>query len=197
MSMPALSHSAYLAAEFGRLPDGQYVTTLGDKGTKAVVLFFVASDCPISNRTFPEMKRVREEFSRQGVRFWFVYPNSGELPKTVAQHQASYDAGGEAILDTTGVLTRMTDARATPEVVVLKPQSDATQRVQWVPVYAGRVDDRYVRLGLERPQATEHFAERVVREVLEDKPVEKAVGDLIGCAIMSPTAHSADGGHTQ
>lgn len=46
-------------------------------GARAVVLFFVASDCPVSNRTFPEMKRVRESFASQGVVVRYVYPNVG------------------------------------------------------------------------------------------------------------------------
>ena len=92
-------------------------------------------------------------------------------------------------MDTAGVLTRMTGAVATPEVVVLRPVHNVvSEGPRWTPVYAGRIDNRYVRLGLERPQATEHFAERVVREVLEGRPVEKAVGDPVGCAIVSPPA---------
>lgn len=173
--------------DYGSLPDGHAVTSLADDKTIAVVLFFVASDCPISNRTFPEMRRLRQEFEADHITFWFVYPNIGETPANVTQHQAAYDAGGRPILDTAGVLTRMTGAKATPEVVVLRPIRDAVSQVpQWTPVYAGRIDNRYVRLGLERPQATEHFAERVMREVLDAKPVEKAVGNLVGCAIMAP-----------
>ena len=180
-------HSARPEIYYGRLPDGHPVTSLADDGTLAVVLFFVASECPISNRTFPEMRRVRQEFEKDHVDFWFVYPNVGEIPADVTKHQAAYDAGGRPIMDTAGVLTRMTGAKATPEVVVLRPVRDAVSGVrQWTPVYAGRIDNRYVRLGLERPQATEHFAERVVREVLEGRPVEKAVGNPVGCAIMSP-----------
>ena len=33
----------------------QQTAALGDPRTRAVVLFFVASDCPLSNRTFPEI----------------------------------------------------------------------------------------------------------------------------------------------
>jgi hypothetical protein len=54
------------------------------------------------------------------------------------------------------------------------------------PVYVGKVDDRYVRLGLERPAAQNHFAERVVEEVLQGRAVEKPVGVPVGCGIMRP-----------
>ena len=178
LSAPVLGQ----AAEYGRDLHGRAVMSLGNAGTKAVVLYFVASDCPVSNRTFPEMKRVREEFAGRGVRFWFVYPNEGERVDVVREHQQSYDEGGEAILDATGMLVRMTGAKVTPEAAVLVPGVGGS----WTPVFVGRVDDKYVRLGLERPVAAVHFAERAVRDVLEGKPVEQADGKLVGCGIVSP-----------
>ncbi|RXH54311.1 redoxin family protein [Granulicella sibirica] len=167
-------------AAYGRALDGNAVTDLARPSTKAVVLFFVASECPISNRTFPEMKRVREAFVTADVRFWFVYPNADETPEAVRAHQASFDPGGEVLLDPDGRLTHLTGATTTPEVAVLLPNGSS-----WKPVYVGRIDDRYVRLGIERPQATEHFAERILREVLDGKPVERATGSPVGCSIMS------------
>jgi hypothetical protein len=168
--------------QYGREPNGRAVTSLADPGTRAVVLFFVASDCPISNRTFPEMQRVREAFSENHVRVWFVYANAGEDPAVVAAHQRSFDPGGDAILDTAGTLARMTGAKVTPEAAVLVPSSASP----WRPVYTGRIDDRYVKLGLERPQATQHFVERVLHEVLAGQPVDKPDGHLIGRGIVSP-----------
>ena len=166
-----------------RTLDGRPVRSLAGAGVSTVVLFFVASDCPVSNRTFPEMKRVREEFSGRGARFWFVYPNVGETAEIVRAHQSGYDDGGEVLLDPEGRLTRLAGAKVTPEVAVL---ARGPGQGGWSPVYIGRVDDRYVRIGLERPQATEHFAERVVREVLEHRPVERSTGAPVGCGIIRP-----------
>ena len=174
---------------YGTLTNGQKVNSLAAPGTKAIVLFFVATDCPISNRTFPEMKRLREEFASHGVRFWFVYPNKGEQPKLVAQHQAAYDADGEAVLDVSGTLVEISGARVTPEVSVLVPDGAAS----WRPAYTGRIDNRYVRIGEERPQATAHFAERALSAVLSGEHVETATGAPVGCGIVSRGATAAGG----
>ncbi len=168
-------------------PDGQRMAVLAEPGTKVLVLFFVGTDCPVSNKSFPEMKRVREKFAGRGVRFWFVYPDAGEDAQEVRLHQAVYDAGGEAALDPHGTLVTMTGARVTPEVSVLVPQGTAG----WRAVYTGRIDDRYVRIGLERPQATEHYAERVLNAILSGGPVERATGVPVGCAIMNPGVGNA------
>ena len=38
------------------------------------MLVFLASDCPISNRYLPELKRLDAEFAKQNVAFWLIYP---------------------------------------------------------------------------------------------------------------------------
>jgi AhpC/TSA family len=174
--------SAQEQQTYGVGTDGRKVHSLAEPGTKAVVLFFVATDCPISNRTFPEMKRLREEFASRGVRFWFIYPNKGEHLELVAQHQAAYDAEGEAVLDVTGTLVGMSGARVTPEVSVLVPRGVTG----WRPVYTGRIDDRYVRIGEERPHATAYFAERALNALLSGAHIETATGAPVGCGIISP-----------
>lgn len=179
--LAALPCQSQERSEYGVRTDGQRVTSLGGPGTKVIALFFVASDCPISNRSFPEMKRLREEFSSRGVRFWFVYPNEGEGPEQVRVHQFTYDTGGEALLDVTGALVRMAGARVTPEVSVLVPDGNS----RWRAVYTGRIDDRYVRIGQERPRAKAYFAERALASVLQGRRVEAATGVPVGCGIMN------------
>jgi hypothetical protein len=128
------------------------------------------------------MQRVRQELAAQGVTFWFVYPNAGEKPEVVAEHQSAF-GGGDALLDPAGKLVALTNARVTPEAAVLVASGFA-----WKPVYAGRIDDRYARLGTERQQVTEHFAERAIEEVLRSQAVLPATGSPVGCAIVNPKA---------
>ena len=179
LTLPAIAQSPHI---YGLRPDSTPITTLGPPNTRLLVFFFVASDCPVSNRTFPEMVRVRQQYQSQGVTFWFVYPNPGEKPPEVRSHQQAFDPGGEAILDTSGQLSRLAHAIVTPEVSILIPKADHT----WTPAYTGRIDDRYVRLGLERPAATQHFAERVIAEALRGSPIEHATGTPVGCGIVTP-----------
>ena len=113
------------AQQWGTRPNGKALTELAPPTAPAVVLFFVATDCPISNRTFPEMARLREEFTPRGVRFWFVYPNTTEHAADIVAHQISFDRKGEALQDTTGSLVRLARAIVTPEIAVLIPAQRA------------------------------------------------------------------------
>ena len=161
--------------------DGRPLTKLASERTSAVALFFVASDCPISDRTFPEMKRLRETFSARGVKLYFVYPNTTERRADITAHQHNFDPGGEILLDPNGDLVRLTHANVTPEASVLIPD-----KTGWHPVYTGRIDDRYIHLGLERPRPTHIFAEEALDAVLSGQPVPKPTGIPVGCGIVNP-----------
>jgi hypothetical protein len=156
---------------------------LAPSGTKIVVLYFVASDCPISNRTLPEMLRIEREFAPRGVAFRFIYPNTSETPQTLREHQAAFAAGSTALLDPDGTLVALAHARVTPQAAVL-----VRDGANWRPIYTGRIDNRYLRLGVERPQATEHYAEQAVLDVLAGQPVPPDTGTPVGCAIVNPQA---------
>jgi len=176
--------SAALAAggqsRFGTTLDGKPLPELAPAGTKAVVLFFVATECPVSNRTFPEMERLRETFTPRGIQFLYVYPNADETRAAIHTHQISFDAEGTAILDPDATLTRLTHAFVTPEAAILVPAA----RREWKPVYIGRIDDRYVNIGLQRPSPTVLLADRALTALLAQKPIPPDPGQPVGCTIL-------------
>lgn len=158
--------------------DGQ-VVPLVKPDTRAIVLYFLASDCPISNRTIPEMKRVESEFSGRGFQFWFVYPNVTQTPESIHTHLASFGLGPMALTDPHGSLARMTGARWTPESAILLREQNGLRTV-----YVGRIDDRYLGIGKERPQATKHDLEDAIGAVLAGKQPNPPGGPSVGCGIV-------------
>ena len=164
---------------FGTDVDGQTVDLLKGGHTRAVVLFFVASDCPISNQTLPEMKRVQAEFAGQGVSFWFVYPNATQTPQSIHEHMAAFGVDGTALVDPHGLLGVASGAKWTPESVVMVPEKSGLRTV-----YVGRIDDRYVGIGRERPHATQHDLEDAVSAVLAGHKPKPPGGPTVGCGIV-------------
>jgi hypothetical protein len=148
--------------------------------TRAVVYYFIASDCPLSNRLLPEMLRIEREFAAQRVRFWFVYPNTSETPKTIAAHRAAYGIQPHTVTDPRRQLAKLTGANVTPEAAVLVPDGKSMK-----PVYTGRIDDRFLSLGTERPAAARHDLEDAIAAVLADRPVPAPGGPPVGCAFMT------------
>jgi hypothetical protein len=139
------------------------------------VLIFVSTDCPISNRYAPEIKRVHDEFAPKGVRFRLVYPNPLDDEAAIRTHLTEYGYPPIAERDRDHALVKLAGATITPEAVVL----DARQRV----VYRGRIDDRFVELGRERPAATQRDLRNALTAALAGKRVIPAETQAVGCFI--------------
>ena len=144
------------------------------------VLFFLASDCPISNRLIPEMMRIDGAFRGRGVRFLFVYPNVTESAAAVQAHQSAFRIGGPVSQDPGQRLRRLTGAQVTPEAAIVVRRGGTLETV-----YLGRIDDRFLRLGTERPHATRHDLEESLEAVLSGRAVPPPGGPPVGCAIIA------------
>jgi hypothetical protein len=145
-------------------------------GTKAIVFLFTSTDCPISNRYAPEVQRVVSEFAGKGVVFRLVYPDPADQAAAIREHMAAFSYAGaiEALRDPAHALVKFTKASVTPEAAVV-----AGGRL----VYRGRIDDRYVDLGLERPAATQHDLADALAAVVAGKRVPHATPPAVGCFI--------------
>ena len=154
---------------------GRAVDPLAESGAPAVVLLFTRTDCPISNRYAPEVRRLYERFRERGVRFWLVYPDPDSTVEDIERHRAEYEYPLPALRDPRHELVRRAGATITPEAAVFGSARE--------PLYLGRIDDRYVDFGKARPAATRHDLERAIEAVLDGRPVAEPRTEAIGCFI--------------
>jgi thiol-disulfide isomerase/thioredoxin len=188
LAIRALLAGLVIAGGTGRLAtdlDGNPIDQLVPPGSRAVVLFFAASDCPVSNRYIPEIQHLAKEFEPRGVRVWFVYPNPGDDAKVVRAHDAEYAIHPRTALDTAQTIVQMAHVTITPEAAIFVPQGSGLQGSGLREVYRGRIDDRYIAFGQERPQARHHDLEEAIRAVLAGRPVPQPGGPPVGCSIVT------------
>lgn len=175
----AFAHAdARAASPFGLDLHGNPVRQLAGPGVRVVVLFFAASDCPISNRYVPEIARLNREFSGKGARIWWVYPNPEDTAAVVEQHNRDFSIHENALLDTRQTLVALAHATITPESAVFVVEGSGLREV-----YHGRIDDRYISLGQERPQPEHHQLEAAIDAALTGKPAPQPGGPPVGCSI--------------
>jgi hypothetical protein len=155
---------------------GRPISELGGPGIHFIVLVFAATDCPISNRYVPEIARLNKEFSSQGVRFWWVFPNPSDNAHVVVQHNKAFAIHENSLLDVSQTTTQRAHAAVTPEAAVFT--ADMRE------VYHGRIDDRYLDIGRERPQAENHDLESAISAALAGKSVPQPGGPSVGCSIV-------------
>ena len=77
----------------------------------------------------------------------------------------------------------MAHASVTPEAALFAVKDGKLQEV-----YHGRIDDRYLAFGQERPQATHHDLEEAIQATLAGRPIPKPSGAPVGCSIIPMSA---------
>src|SRR5262245_32903649 len=73
--------------------DGNSMSPFRPAG-KANVLFFISSDCPVSNSYAPEIQRLCSAFSSKGVGCSLYYEDVGIQPAAVRTHLQEYRYAG-------------------------------------------------------------------------------------------------------
>jgi hypothetical protein len=170
---------------YGTGIDGHEVTSLagpdaGPKGTRYIAAIFVATDCPISNRYLPLLARMSEQFAPRGVRLWLVYPNARDTLAAVRAHQLKYPAASvPPLIAPDSRFLAHAHVHVTPEAAIF--ERDAMhQAVLW----HGRIDDRYLSFGTQRPAATRHDLADALHALLDGRQPAPPAAPPIGCAIL-------------
>jgi hypothetical protein len=148
---------------------------LASESHKAIVFLFASVECPVSNRYAPVVKRLYDTYSPDGVAFWLIYPNPYDTPEAIEEHLKAFAYPVHALRDPKHELVKMVGARVTPEASVYTAERTLA--------YHGRIDDRYVSIGVERPAATRHDLADAIAATLAGRPVQEAVTQGVGCFI--------------
>lgn len=155
--------------------DGRLLTPFEADG-HAHIVFFVATDCPISNAYAPEIQRVCREYDSKGVRCTLAYEDERIDPAAVRKHMDAFAYRGiPATIDTSRSLARKAGASITPQATLI----DSHGQVR----YRGRIDNLYAALGKPRQHVTSHDLVDALEAVLAAKPVAEPHTEPVGCFI--------------
>jgi Flp pilus assembly protein TadD len=142
---------------------------------RATALVFVTTDCPIANRYAPEIARLYQRFTTRGVRFWLVYANPAETAEAIRAHTRTFALPARAVRDTRHLLVQRFGITVTPETAVV----DRGGRT----IYRGRIDDRYLALGVDRPAVTRREFADALTAVLSGTPAPAPTASAVGCLV--------------
>ena len=142
--------------------------------TKATVVWFVGTECPMAKLYAPKMSRLFEEFTDRGVQFVGVNSNRqdslGDTLEYVQRHQLRFPV----VQDTGNVVADRYEATRTTEVVLLDEEL--------VVRYRGRIDDQY-EPGISRSAPRRDDLRLAIEEVLSGKNVSVTETTPLGCLI--------------
>lgn len=147
-------------------------------GTNAVVLIFARTDCPLSKRYTPEIKRLTEKFAAHKITVHLIFPGADEGAATIRQYLTDYKYQLTVWRDPEHLLAKATGVSITPEVAVLVPE-----KKDWRLVYRGRIDDRVAAFGKMRPAPTVRDLENVLTAITKGEKLKLQTTNAIGCYI--------------
>jgi thiol-disulfide isomerase/thioredoxin len=154
--------------------EGRAVDPLAASPGRVVVLLFVRTDCPISNRYAPAFQKLSEKY-RGRANFWLVYPDSQEGAPQIKSHLEQFHYAIPALRDIRHELVKRAAATITPEAAVF----DGARKL----VYHGRIDNWYEDFGRARSVATTHELDDAVKAALEGRAMVPEHADAVGCYI--------------
>lgn len=160
-----------------RAIDGTFLRPLDPAGV-ANVLFFVSTDCPVSNAYSPEIQRICAAYAGKGVGCSLIYEDLGVTASDVRKHLDDHRyVQMPAAIDGDGALAGRLRASLTPEAVVV----DRGGAIR----YRGRIDNLYAALGRPRQAATSHDLQNALDAIVAGRTVATSETQAVGCYIVS------------
>lgn len=159
-------------AENFTLPDCNGVKhSLTDyKEAKAIVLMFIATQCPVSNGYNNRMVSLYNDYKDKNVVFIGINSNKQESVEEVKNHAKEHGLEFTILKDDKNVVANKFGATVTPEIYMLNTTLDI--------LYHGRIDD-----SRRESDVTSRDLRNALDEVLAGKPVVVPETRAFGCTI--------------
>ncbi len=159
-------------AENFTLPDcnGVKHALMDFNNSKAVVLMFIATQCPVSNGYNTRMASLYHDYKDKNVMFIGINSNKQESVDEIRQHAKDHGFEFTILKDDKNIVADKFGATVTPEIFVLNPSLDV--------LYHGRIDD-----SRRESDVTSHDLRNALDEILAGKPVSVSTTKAFGCTI--------------
>src|SRR4030095_8756353 len=122
-----------------------------------------------------ELRRAALISPRRVFRSGFVRANPHEPVASIGNHLRQFQYAIPALRDPEHALVRFTNVTVSPEAAIVDQGG--------VLLYRGRIDDRWVNIGRDRPSPTHSDLADALRATLDGKPVAQTATPAVGCIL--------------
>lgn len=114
--------------------NGKKVQLSDFKDSKAVVLIFISTQCPVSNAYNERMAALYNDYKEKKIAVVGINSNKAETPDEIKEHAAEHSFGFPILKDVNNVIADKLEANHTPEIYIVHPTTLTV-------LYHGRIDD--------------------------------------------------------
>ena len=150
--------------------NGKLYSLSNFKNSKAIVLIFVSTQCPVSNAYNERMAKLYSAYKDKNVKFIGINSNKAETADEIKNHAAEKNLQFAILKDENNIVADKFEASSTPEAFVLNGNLEI--------VYHGRIDDNRKA---EDVQISDLSV--ALDEILAGKTVSNPKTKAFGCSI--------------
>lgn len=136
------------------------------------VLLFLNTECPICKKYQGSFKKLNKKYNAS-CEFIYIFPNNDDSADV--EQFCAFDSISKKhiVLDPNLQYTKLANATITPQAVIINKNKI---------VYSGKIDDRFLTLGSEKP-ASVNYIEKVLISLLNNETIEIKENNPVGCLI--------------
>jgi len=140
------------------------------KDSVAMVILFIATECPVSNAYNERMENIYNEYGPKGFAFLGINSNKAEFVDRIKEHAEDNSLTFPILKDENNVIADMFEASVTPEAYVLGSEFEI--------LYHGRIDN-----SRNESEVISKDLEKALDEILSGIQVSKKETKAFGCTI--------------
>jgi peroxiredoxin len=140
------------------------------KDSVAMVILFIATECPVSNAYNERMENVFNEYGPKGFAFLGINSNKAEFVDRIKEHAEDNGLTFPILKDENNLIADMFEASVTPEAYVLGSEFEI--------LYHGRIDN-----SRNESEVISKDLEKALDEILSGIQVSKKETKAFGCTI--------------
>jgi peroxiredoxin len=140
------------------------------KNSTAIVIMFVATECPVSNAYNSRMEDLFKEYNPKNISFLGINSNKAESVEMIKEHAEENGLTFTILKDKNNVIADEFEASSTPEVYVLNGEYEI--------LYHGRIDN-----SKNEADVVTQDLKNALDEILAGKEVTNKTTKAFGCSI--------------
>jgi peroxiredoxin len=140
------------------------------KSSKAIVIMFIATRCPVSNAYNERMVRLYNDYKPKGIAFIAINSNKQENVEEIKKHADEHGFKFTILKDLNNKIADKLEASVTPEIYLLNNKFEI--------LYHGRIDD-----SRREQNVTSKDLRTALDAVLSGKQIEVKETKAFGCTI--------------
>lgn len=165
-SFSAVKYKNFTAFDY----NGKKFSLSDFKDSKAIVVMFISTQCPVSNAYNERMTKIYEDYKEKGVAFVGINSNKQEMIEEIKAHSKKNNFGFPVLKDSNNVIADQFEASFTPEIYVLNSKFEQ--------LYHGRIDD-----SRRESEIKVTDLRNTLDEILAGKEVSVSETKAFGCTI--------------